>query len=132
MKYMVVLLTVMALMWGAGTAAAATPNQRIAKLERIARTQQAQIATLTAQNAQLNRDLGALRQNVQLQRDASVCTFAQFGDVMGSTWNAANVFGQWTGYGNLFPTWQRIDDRGACAAAGLSRSSPLHLLARRT
>jgi hypothetical protein len=132
MKYVVVLMTVVTLTWGAGAAVAATPNQRIAKIERIARTQQAQIATLTAQNAQLNRDLAALRQNVQLQRDAAVCTFAQFGDVMGATWNATNVFGNWAGYGALFPAWQRIDDRGACAAAGLSRSAPLHLLARRT
>jgi outer membrane murein-binding lipoprotein Lpp len=131
MRVAVVLGVVAALVWS-GTAFAATPNQRIAKLERIVRTQQAQIATLTAQNAQLNRDLAALRQNVQLQRDASVCTFAQVGDLVGATWNATNLFGNWAGYGALFPAWQRLDDRGACAAAGIPRPAAIHLLARRT
>jgi hypothetical protein len=130
-KYGVVLVVAAALGFP-GAATAATPNQRIVKLESLARAQQTQIAGLVQQNAALTRDLAALRQNVQLQRDAAVCTFAQLGDVIGSTWNATNLFGQWSGYGNPFPAWQRIDDRGACAAAGIPRPAALHLLTRRT
>lgn len=121
-----------------GTAAAATPNQRIAKLERTVRAQQNQLRAQAGLVAALNqRLLETQNRLLTVERDlrqtvnTSKCGLALAWDGVLTAYLGVNIVAQEAGRTPVFTIGPRVNDEGACAAIGISRSAAsFHALRR--
>ena len=125
-RYGVVLVVAAALLGGTGTAAAATPNQRLAKLERIVRTQAAQIAMLDQRLLQANAKIITLEANARKSDTLNQCLHAIGSDGYHLAWRGVNILANELGLPAVFGPWTPINDLGACAASGITRAPVYH------
>jgi uncharacterized coiled-coil protein SlyX len=117
----VTVLAAVAALLAAAPAGAATPAQRIAKLERLVRAQTAQINGLQTRLAETQNRVLTLERNARQSDLTNQCLHALSSDGFHLAWYGVNLLGDYVGFGRLFAPWSPIDDRGACAAIGVRR-----------
>ena len=94
----------------AAPAAAATPTQRIAKLER-------QVKTLQRQNRTLTNQVRTAREGVSAAIIFAVCSTAITADAFQATWNVMDQVAQRT----IFGAQQPVSDRAVCSQLQVPR-----------